>query len=570
MPEKRFPLRLLRTCLFRFLAVFIGGCTLQALETTWELAGYAQEKEPVLDRVASLLDKSMLSCSIEQMGESRLFLLRTLRDYGLHCLALAGELEPFQRVHATYYLALAEEAEPQLKGSQPRQWLELLQREHENLREAFSYFITLGEREKERGTEMALRMGNALERFWVIGGHVKEGRNLLERALKRDWEVPGPLRGRALCLLSTLARYQADYPAAIEACQASLALFREMDDTAGIVNTLCRLGYVIWMQGDFCKAREYYEESLVLSQGGQCQEARSEALYYFASMTFFQGDMSLAHRLIEESLDLCRELGDKYTMALALNMRGLVALFERDVRAAQTFQQESLTLSRELGNQRAMAFALAGLGEVAFLMDDFPRACACYEESLSISLQLNGLWIPAISLTRLARVAIAMGDAIWAVRLFSAAETLRQALGVLKTIPLEKEEYAQAISTLHGLLDEPSFATAWAEGKKMSLEQAVAARGREEQAASSSSLLKAKPIARRVSLPRSLHDDLTQREKEVLRLVAQGLTNAQVAADLVMSDRTVNFHLTSIYRKLQVSSRSGATRYVLEYHLFEE
>ena len=134
------------------------------------------------------------------------------------------------------------------------------------------------------------------------------------------------------------------------------------------------------------------------------------------------------------------------------------------------------------------------------------------------------------------------------------------------TTPLERDAREQALTTLHDLLDEQVFATAWAQGQEMSPEQAVAARHRCTQATSLSAGEK-QPVMNTLS-PRSLYDDLTQRERDVLRLVAQGLTDAQVAEHLVISRRTVNFHLTSIYRKLEISSRSAATRYALEYHLF--
>jgi len=552
--------------LFRSLSIFVGGCTLQAIETIWELTGYPQAKKLVLEGVASLLDKSMLSCSNQETEEPRLHLLRTLREYGLQQLALTGELEQIQWAHARYYLALAEEAEPELKGPQPRLWLERLQREHENLREALCFLIAHGENETSMGTEMALRLGKALERFWMIGGHVKEGHDLLERALKRSWGVPSSIRGHALCILGILARYQGDYHAAEAACEESLAIFRELDDPLGIANSLYRLGYVAWMRGDSGMARTYYEESLAISGREQCRDARSETLYYFAYLAFFQRDARMARLLIEESLDLSRGLGDQYNIATALNLLGWVSLLQGDITAARTLQEESLTASRELGNQRGIAHALSALGEIASLMGDFAQACERYEEGLVLLMRLDDRLTVAIYLEGLARVAVAQGEAIWAVHLLSAAQALRQIMGASMSTPLEKDGRERTLSTLHDLLDEHVFAAAWAEGQAMSPEQVIAARHRSTQVTPPSPVEKAPVMS--IPPPHSLHDDLTQRERDVLRLVAQGLTDAQVAERLVISRRTVNFHLTSIYRKLQVSSRSAATRYVLECNLF--
>jgi predicted ATPase/DNA-binding CsgD family transcriptional regulator len=556
--------------LFRFLSVFVGGCTLQAIETIWELAGHLQEKELVLEAVASLLDKSMLYRSTQEAEEPRLLLLRTVREYGLQRLTLTGELERIQWAHATYYLALAEEAKLQLRGPLPHPWLERLQREHENLREALCFLIAHGEKEASIGTEMALRLGKALERFWMIGGHVKEGRDLLERALKRSREVSPSIRGYALCILAILARYQGDYGAAEAAGEESLATFRELDDPSGIANALYRLGYVAWMRGDPGTARMCYEESLAISgreqYREQCKDARSETLYYSAYLAFFQRETQLARLLIEESLDLSRELGDQYNIASALNLLGWILLLQEDIAAARTLQEESLKANRELGNQRGIAHTQCALGEIAYRRGDFAQACERYEEGLALLMWLDDRLMVAIYLERLASVAVALGEAIWAVHLLSAAQALRQVMGASMTTPLERDAREETLTTLHNLLDEQVFAAVWEKGQAMSPEQAVAARALSTQATALSAGVKS-PM-RNMHSPDALHENLTPREREVLRLVAQGLTDAQVAQRLVISPRTVNFHLSSIYRKLEVSSRSAATRYALEYHLF--
>ena len=134
------------------------------------------------------------------------------------------------------------------------------------------------------------------------------------------------------------------------------------------------------------------------------------------------------------------------------------------------------------------------------------------------------------------------------------------------TTSLEREAREETLTTLHNLLDEQLFAAAWEKGQAMSPEQALAARALSTQATALSAGVKLP--TRNGPSSHALHEDLTAREREVLHLVAQGLTDAQVAQSLVISPRTVNFHLHSIYRKLEVSSRSAATRYVMEHHLF--
>src|SRR6516225_7294988 len=169
--------------LFRQLAVFVGGCTLEAVEAVWgerdDGAGWA------MDGVASLLDKSLLRQVEQPDGEPRLYMLQTLREYGLECLASEGETETTRRAHASYYLALAEEAETALSGPQEIMWLERLEQEHENLRVALQWLLEQAEGVLARGdeAEMALRLAGALWRFWLVRGHLSEGRHWLERVL---------------------------------------------------------------------------------------------------------------------------------------------------------------------------------------------------------------------------------------------------------------------------------------------------------------------------------------------------------------------------------------------------
>lgn len=502
--------------LFRFLSVFAGGCTLQAIEATWELTGYLRGNELILEGVASLLDKSMLYRSMQEGEEPRLLLLRTLRDYGWQCLTLTGELEQVQWAHATYYLLLAEEAEPALKGPRPRPWLDRLQREHDNLKEALCFLIVCGEREESKGAEMALRLGKALERFWIIGGHVKEGRDLLEQALKTSQRVSSLIRGKALCIVAILARYQGDFHYAVATCEESLALFRELGDPSGIANSLYRLGYVAWMRGDLNTARKYYEDSLAISGREewreQCRDARSETLYNFALLAFFQKDTSMARLLIEESLDLSRELGDQYNVASALSILGWVLLLQNDVVGARTLQEESLQTCRELGNQRGAAHTLSALGEIAYTMGDFVQARECYEESLALLMWLDDRLMVAIYLEGLARVAVAQDGLVWAVHLLSAAEALRQILGAPMT-PLESAARERIFSMCHNVLDKSTFAAAWAEGQAMSPEQALVAYALSTQVTVSSPS-EVQPVAY-VDPPHLLHDDLTQRERSI-------------------------------------------------------
>src|SRR5258708_7602191 len=179
--------------LFRRLSVFVGGCTLLAAEAVCTFPDDGEGE--VLDGVASLIDKSLLK-RMEQAGEGseepRLLMLETIREYGLEVLVARGEEEIARRAHADYFMQFAEEAEPALKGPQLVMWLERLEREHDNLRAALQWALEGGR------AEMALRLGTALERFWVVRGHRNEGRAFLERALAGSPGVAADLLPNAL------------------------------------------------------------------------------------------------------------------------------------------------------------------------------------------------------------------------------------------------------------------------------------------------------------------------------------------------------------------------------------
>ncbi len=148
--------------LFRWLSVFAGGSTLEAMETVGHGTGH--EEINVLNRVASLIDKSLVQQRDQEAGEPRFTMLETVREYGLERLSESREAGVSQRAHALYYLALAQEAEPHLKGPQQVLWWRRLEQEQENLRAALVWLI------KQEEGELALRLSGALWRFWRIRG----------------------------------------------------------------------------------------------------------------------------------------------------------------------------------------------------------------------------------------------------------------------------------------------------------------------------------------------------------------------------------------------------------------
>jgi predicted ATPase/DNA-binding CsgD family transcriptional regulator len=578
--------------LFRRLSVFAGGCTLEAVEGLSTTLG--EMPDSVLDRVASLLDKSLLRQMEQEVEEPRMLMLATIREYGLEALASAGEMESTRWAHASYYLSLAERAELELGGPQQGAWLDRLEREHDNLRAALQWSLEQGE--TGHGTEIAMRLGGALRLFWWGRGHWSEGRSFLERALSGDEGIEAYVRAKALIAAGHLAYIQGDYVRAEPLCKESLSLYRELEDQPGVAFSLSLLGSVAWTQGNMADARNLTEEALAIAMQVDAMEVAANSYFSLGLVSSSQGEYARACALFEEGLAIHRALGDKRGIAHSLTqlaqvlfvsqsdparispmleeclvlsqevgfkegsaayycLSGQLALGQKDLVTARSLAEKSVTLYKEMGHRHGTANSLALLGGVLAREGDYAAAQTFFEQSLMISCELNEKWVASVYLVVLGEVVAAQQKLAWAAQLWGAAEALRDAFSV--PIPLaQRAEYERSISAARVHLGDRAFAVAWNQGRSMTPEQAFAARGQ-------------KPITRSTTTapPPTYPAGLTVREAEVLRLVAGGLTDIQIAEKLVLSPRTVHAHISSIYNKLDVTSRSAATRYAIEHHL---
>ncbi len=586
--------------LFQRLSAFVGGYTLEAVEAV--CAALPDGVGQVLEGVTSLLDKSLLHQSGPEAGEPRLSMLETLREYGLECLHESGEAEAVQRTHADYYLRLAEEAVPRLKGAEQLVWLANLSREQENLRAALGWLIEHGE------GELALRLSAALWWFWFMHGDWSEGRRWLEVALQLPSNLgPTAARTRALSGAGELARSMGDHPAAQRLLAESVSLARELGDERGLAGSLGMLGLVLQEQGELAAGQSRVEEGqalcrqlgrtwdlarLLLNAGHTARRQgnypRSVALFqegltlaralgdrylitygltHLGSALFFQGDDTQAMALMQEGLTLARELGDKRFIAVGLNNLGYQTFLRGgDLLRAADMAREALKRARELGYMSSLVSTLDTLAQIVHAQGNVEQAEALYLESLSLALENGYVVWAGERLIGLARVAEAQGQLVRAARLLGAA----QALVDVNThvAPVERAAYERFVARLRVRLGEESFAAAWKEGRSLTPQQALATPERavssEAVPAVSQPLHGGKPLpARTPASPAGL----TAREMEVLRLLAQGMTSQQIAERLILSLHTVNAHVRSIYTRLELNSRSALTRYAIEQHL---
>jgi len=498
--------------LFRRLSVFAGGCTLEAAEAVCAALDGDEGAGHLLECVTSLLDKSLLQTIQQEGKESRLVMLETIREYGLECLVASGDEEVTRQAHAAYYLAFAEEAEPHLFGAEQEMWLKRLERDQGNLRVAQQWLVS-GQASGKR-KEMALRLANALARFWDVHNRWGEGSDFLERALVDSEETVLPqVRAKALETALFIALNRGDSDRAEALCEESLAVYRQLGDKRGIGQALQRLGQLARTKWNFAAARSLIEEALTLykevsntwytaqaifqlglleEQQGAYTSARARfeeslalyrrlgdkqrmvnSLYWLASMFLNQGDATTAAALLEEGLKLAREVG--YKVGQADCLRGLceVALSQGDLAAARRRAEESLGLLREIGGRDdQIASSLMWLGRVETRQENYAAARACYEESLALARKGDFKEEMASGLEGLAGVVAAQGASAWAVRLWGAADRLREAMGI-PIPPVYRDDYERSVAAARAQLGEKAFAAGWAEGGMMTLEQVL-------------------------------------------------------------------------------------------------
>ncbi|MDQ2783406.1 MAG: tetratricopeptide repeat protein [Chloroflexota bacterium] len=447
--------------LFARLGVFAGSGTLAAIAA---ICATGDDME-TLDIVTALADMSML-LPMEGGGEPRVAMLATLREYARDRLEERGEAARLDRVHAAYYLALAEAAEPMLTGAEQGAWLDRLEREYDNLRVALARALEW----KDAAT--TLRLTGALWPFWEARGHLDEGRRWLTRALAIEGEVAPLLRGKALRGAGLLATWQGDFAAARSLHEESLALYRALDDRLGIANALENLGLVAREQGDYAAAAALHAESLTIRRALGDRRGIAGCLNNLGLVARDQGDYLAARALFAEGLAIHRDLSDPQGIANALSNLGMVAYWLRDYATAQALHAESLAIRRALGDPRGVAISLINLAMIAYWQGDYTAAQALHRESLTIKRALGGGGI-AESLEGLAAVAGARGEGTRAARLLGAAATLRETLSRPQP-PDERADQERWVARIRIAGETEEWHAAWDMGRSMPMEQVIA------------------------------------------------------------------------------------------------
>jgi predicted ATPase/transcriptional regulator with XRE-family HTH domain len=451
--------------LFRRLGVFVGGFTLPAAAAVCNSPG-ALERD-VVARVESLVDKSMVRADLSD-DEPRFFMLETLREYALERLMESGEAEAVQRQHAQFFLALAEEAEPQLFFALRAHWLERLECEHDNLRAALRWCSD------QQAAEAGLRLGGLLCPFWETRSYLTEGRKWLAELLALAAARPRTAaRAKALLGAGSLAYAQGDHVSAETLLTESLAIGREVGDWESIAWSRERLGGITGMRRQDAQSIAYLDESVALFRAIGNQRGAAWSLAGLGYQWQLMGDATAAGRLLEESVAIGRKIGDTSVTAFALHMLAQVRERQGDLITARVYEEESLAIWRGQRDPRNMAFTIVVLGRLALAQGHNAAARALWNEGLPIAAKVQDPWCIGCFLGSFVALAAAEHQPVRALRLAAATDTVFQMVGTplpLATGDLVERGREQAMQAV----DAATQAAARAEGQAMTLEQAVA------------------------------------------------------------------------------------------------
>ena len=450
--------------LFARLAVFSGGSTLEATEAVCDPEG--DLPVDVLEGISSLLDRSLLRQEEGPEGEPRFAMLETIHEFASERFEASNEAEKLKERHAEYFLALSEEAEPQLREPEQEAWFERLELEHNNVRAALTWAI------EQRNSELGLRLAGALWRFWWMRGYFDEGRRWLDEVLAEGGGTL-PARLKVLDGVSWLANAQGDLDRAEEAAEEGLRL----SDEAGIEGSVAAsfrgtLGDVVQNRGDPEKAKELFEESVRLYREAKDRWGVAWALGGLGNLFNVREDYERAKELYEEGLALSRALGQAELQSAYLISLGHVSLLEGDFERAIALNEEAAALHQERGRRGGLEFALDNLGWAALLHGDHDRAETIHKESLALCRDLGDKYIGAESLEGLACAAGARREDERAARLFGAAWALREAVGY-RLVPRERALREPYLLAARASAEEAAWDEAWEEGRKMTFTEAV-------------------------------------------------------------------------------------------------
>jgi predicted ATPase/DNA-binding CsgD family transcriptional regulator/DNA-binding XRE family transcriptional regulator len=535
-------------CLFRCLGVFVRRVSLDAITAAATAlarvmaGGMVGEREEdsgrTLEGLLSLAEQSLIlpapptelawqhvgqgeakNADDEEEAEPAFGMLETVRAYAEELLAAAGELETVRRAHASFFLALAERAEPELRGFDQRTWFFRLESDHDNLRAALRWLL---DQEDPADHAWALRLAGALGRFWSVRGYTVEGHGWLREALRRAPEAEADVRTHALI----------------------------------------RAGVLLKNTGQLKQAKDVLDEALALSLEHGDQPGIAEAIMELGTVAIHAGDLTTGVSLAEQALTRWRKLGDRCGIANTLATLGRTATLQGAYHQGASLLTEALEQLQAIGDLHGVGLVNYGLAVSVGMLGDLRRAVALVRDSLRLSRRLRD----RLLLTHAAEAALWLAgedtELERCMRLLGAVEALTEATGHTRWVWLPQLE--QRLAALRARVEAEGWETAYRAGRSLPAEAVAGLLGEvlEDVARTldQEPQLQAgrEPEQRQQPSPLAAPSPLSAREQEVLRLVAKGLSSKAIGHQLFIAPSTVNYNLTSIFHKLGVNSRAQA------------
>lgn len=546
-------LSLAERVVFHRLSVFSGGFTLEAAEHV--CAGGPVDLNDALELVTGLVDKSVVITE-QHGGKARFRLLEPIRQYAYEGLLSSGELAGVRERHARFFLVFAERWDRGTsRGGVGRQaaW-EALEQEHPNLREALNWCL------ETENPQVGLRLGQALVSFWRGHGHFNEGLKWLTQLLVLPSEEMASSSPRALALLGAgrIARLQGDHALAQALYAEGVPLARQAEEPWVRWTALSELAYYELDLGDWAAARLHFTDAIATARGAHDRASEAISLNYLSVLAYWETDIATARSQSWEAASLARAVGDTWVLAFVLCTVASTALYDDDLAMARSALHESLDLFQQAEERWGTAIALEALGYLCAAEQKASEAAARFAESLAIRRELGDRAGIAASLEGLAAVAAQTGRQQQALLLAGAAESLREAVHAPMP-PVGDRMRDRWLVPLRQALGDEVAAAAWAQGRALAPERAMALASVEVARPDPTQGQKA------AESPTNL---LTRREQEVAVLLTRGLSNRQIAEQLVITERTAAAHIEHILRKLGFASRHQVGTWAAEHGLF--
>jgi non-specific serine/threonine protein kinase len=493
--------------LFRRLAVFVGGFTMEAAEGI--VGPMGDGASAISEGIVALVDESLLQMTEAPGGEPRYRMLETIREFGLERLAWSGEDDEWGRRHADYYAALAERFGLAVNGPTQRLALARLDADDANLRAAMEWTIKQGDR------ALAVRFPGALLSYWFTRGRFREGAAWAEKALGVSGDAPLDQVIMAIDTAANLHALSGEYERAATWAESLFELARREGDPTGEALGLFQLSFIAHHRRDFAAAVD----------------------------------------LAEAALTRFRVLEIERWLPWAATRAGMERLGRGEYSRAETLFDEAAALFQTAGNDAGVALTRCNQALVRHGLGDVDGAERLLREALRREIALERPWQIVDILLGLADVALSRQQMRRAVLLLGATETLGEKIGYPR-IGWARDAYDRIAASTRSILGDETFATLWRRGRQLTVSEATAGAPVSDGSVSSAAGTEAADLA-------FVSSRLTSREREVLQLLAKGHSDRQIAAALSISPKTVGNHVSRILAKLDVETRTAAATQAL-------